>query len=138
MADVLGQEAVPEQAEGFQPHASLAYVNRDQPASAVVAAIDSGEPEPAHTTIADVSLIEMHRDDRMYQWRTIATASLGACTVLARAPAAQDQGRADGADRGRLADTRRPRIPVATSLRSSLRESRAAYRRHTWSSKLDP
>lgn len=64
-------------AEGFQPHVGLAYVNRDQAASEVVEAIDSsGDPEPSNVTIPHVGLIEMHRDNRMYEWRTVAALSL--------------------------------------------------------------
>lgn len=75
MADVIGIEAVTEQADGFQPHISLAYVNRDEPASAVVDTIDhADEPSVAAIDITHASLIEMHRDHRMYEWRTIATA----------------------------------------------------------------
>ena len=72
-ADVLG--AAPGRAE-FSPHVSIAYVNADQPAAATVAAVESIRPAPAEVTIDAASLIEQHRDNRMYEWRTIAALPL--------------------------------------------------------------
>jgi hypothetical protein len=34
-------------------------------------------PEPASVTVAAASLIELHRDRRLYQWRTLDEISLG-------------------------------------------------------------
>jgi hypothetical protein len=77
MADVLGTGAVPESADGFQPHVSVAYVNRDQGADAVGEAIETvDEPEAVTADIRRATLIEMHRNYRMYEWRTIAPARL--------------------------------------------------------------
>jgi 2'-5' RNA ligase len=82
MSDVVGGDAVAENADGFQPHVSLAYVNRDQDAAAVLDAIEAtDEPESVVVPIRHASLVEMHRDDRMYEWQTIAIATVGGDTV---------------------------------------------------------
>lgn len=61
-----------------QPHVNLAYVNRDQGAASVIETIETAkEPEAVTVEIPHASLIEMNRDNRMYQWRAIADASIG-------------------------------------------------------------
>jgi 2'-5' RNA ligase len=77
IADVFGASAVPDNADGYQPHISLAYVDAEQSASATLAAIERVNAAPADVTINAVSLIEMHRDNRMYEWRTIEAVPLG-------------------------------------------------------------
>ncbi|WP_161606073.1 2'-5' RNA ligase family protein [Microlunatus speluncae] len=62
--------------DGFTPHVSIAYVNTDQPAAATVAAVESISPEPAEETIGAVTLLEQHRDNTRYEWRTITTLPL--------------------------------------------------------------
>jgi 2'-5' RNA ligase len=79
MSDAIGADAVPERAEGFQPHVSLAYVNRDRGAAAVVEAIETAdEPEAVSVGIRHTSLLELHRDNQMYEWRMVAAARLAA------------------------------------------------------------
>jgi 2'-5' RNA ligase len=73
IAEVIG--TAPGRA-GFTPHVSIAYVNTDQPADAAIAAVEGVHPEPAEVTIDAVSLIEQHRDNTMYEWRTITTVPL--------------------------------------------------------------
>ncbi len=77
IADVFGADGVPEDADGYRPHISLAYANAPQPARAAVAAVDRVAPAPADLTVNAVSLIEMHRDNRMYEWRTVEVVTLG-------------------------------------------------------------
>jgi 2'-5' RNA ligase len=77
MAAVRG-DAVPESPSGFQPHVSIAYVSEDQPAAPVIRALGQAPAvEPVTTTLTTVSLIEMHRDRRMYEWQTVAAAAIG-------------------------------------------------------------
>ncbi|MET9271137.1 2'-5' RNA ligase family protein [Kribbella sp. NPDC003557] len=75
IADVCG--GVPENADGYRPHISLAYANTAQPAAPIIAALDRVNPTPADLILSTVSLIEMHRDNRMYQWRTVEAVPLG-------------------------------------------------------------
>lgn len=77
IGDTFGAGAVPERAAGYQPHFSLAYVSEDQPAQAALDAIQRITVEPIDVTIASVALIEMHRDYRMYEWRTVESVPLG-------------------------------------------------------------
>jgi hypothetical protein len=60
----------------FRPHVSVAYPNASADAGPVRAALDSIHPEPVDVTITHASLIEVHRDNRMYEWTTVATAPL--------------------------------------------------------------
>ncbi|TDD58020.1 2'-5' RNA ligase family protein [Kribbella antibiotica] len=72
IADVLGPDAVPDQADGFQPHVTLAYSSSAQSADTIESAIESISSEPVEVSIPTASLIELHRDNRMYEWHTIA------------------------------------------------------------------
>lgn len=72
--DALG--SVTELEDGFRAHASLAYSNGDADARTVQNALDGASPTPALAAIHQIALIRMHRDERMYEWETVATASL--------------------------------------------------------------
>jgi len=75
IADVWGH--VPERAEGFRAHLSLAYSNAASPAAPIAAALDQVRPAPVTVTVQEASLIILNRDQRMYQWQTYASAPLG-------------------------------------------------------------
>lgn len=77
IAEVFGSDRVPDNADGYQPHVSLAYVSTPQPAVTTLEAMNRVSADPADLTINAVSLIEMHRDNRMYEWRTIEAVPLG-------------------------------------------------------------
>lgn len=72
LADVMGREAVPEP-DTFQPHISLAYSNDEHEPAEVVRRLHEAAVTRASVTIDRAALIELHRDNRMYEWRTIAT-----------------------------------------------------------------
>ncbi|HEV2780369.1 MAG TPA: 2'-5' RNA ligase family protein [Actinophytocola sp.] len=78
IAAVWGDDHVPETNNRFQPHLSMAYVNTDGPATAAVAALNSVQPEPAHVTVTEASLIVLHRDDHLYHWDTFASGQFAA------------------------------------------------------------
>jgi 2'-5' RNA ligase len=77
IADAWGLDNVPEADGGYRAHLSIGYVNRPGPAAPIIAVLDSVHPEPASTTVTAASLIELHRDSRVYQWRTIEDVPLG-------------------------------------------------------------
>jgi hypothetical protein len=77
MGQVLGNDHVPENADGCQPHIRLAYVSTPQPAAATLTAIERVKTEAVEVTIAAASLIEMHRGRRMYEWRTVDELPIG-------------------------------------------------------------
>jgi 2'-5' RNA ligase len=78
IGNTFGAGAVPERATGYQPHVSMAYVNSEQPAQAALDAVQRTAADSIEVRIDAVSLIELHRDNRMYEWRTIETVPLGA------------------------------------------------------------
>jgi hypothetical protein len=43
----------------------------------VRAALDTADAEPVDVTLANLSVIELHRDNLMYQWTTVATVPIG-------------------------------------------------------------
>ncbi|WP_225850643.1 2'-5' RNA ligase family protein [Streptomyces sp. HPF1205] len=75
MGDVLAD--VPEQAEGFLPHVSIGYSNSDGPTAPYAEAIASADVPPAKALITHADLIVIHRDNRMYEWTTLAQVPLG-------------------------------------------------------------
>lgn len=74
IAGVVGNTNVPEAANGYQPHVSLAYANASRPAEPVRAALNRINVAPARVSIDAVSLIRLHRDRRMYEWTRQAAA----------------------------------------------------------------
>ncbi|GAB3922129.1 hypothetical protein GCM10029976_010160 [Kribbella albertanoniae] len=84
IADALGPDSVPDRADGFQPHVTLAYSSSSQPAEAITSAIESISSEPVQISVPTATLIELHRDSRMYEWHTVAEVPIGseACGTL--------------------------------------------------------
>lgn len=81
IGDVLGADAVPESADGFKPHLSVAYSSADGvPLSEIAAALDDGEVGTASTTVGAVSLLMLSRDQRCYQWTVHSRSSLAEAT----------------------------------------------------------
>ncbi len=52
----------------FTPHVSAAYVNSDGPAEPIAQALKAVDPPPVAATFGAISLLEFHRDRRMYEW----------------------------------------------------------------------
>ncbi len=68
---------VPERADGFGPHISIAYSGSDRPAAPVLAAIAAAPSAPATARITHADLILLNRDHRMYEWEPVANIPLG-------------------------------------------------------------
>jgi 2'-5' RNA ligase len=77
IATAVGDDVSDADAPEYQPHVSFAYVSADQSPAAVLKAIDAVDTTPAELRIDTVPLIEMHRDNRMYEWRNLRTVQLG-------------------------------------------------------------
>lgn len=75
IGDVLPE--VPERADGFRPHVSVAYSAGDGPAAPIAEALANSEIAPAKAHITSAELIVIHRDNHMYEWKTYARAPLG-------------------------------------------------------------
>lgn len=64
--------AAPLEGKAFAPHVSVAYANGTTDGSDVVRALASAgldDVKPVHPTL---TLVEMHRDGRLYRWRPIS------------------------------------------------------------------
>jgi len=77
MATVWGEDGVPESADGFRPHVSVAYSNRDSEVAPIVERVGSVSLAPITVTVEAASLIVINRDERVYQWETLASVPLG-------------------------------------------------------------
>lgn len=77
IADVWGSDRVPEPAEPYNPHLSLAYTNTEGPAAPLVEALTSAPNLTANAEIDSCQLIILNRDEGMYVWEPYATVKLG-------------------------------------------------------------
>lgn len=75
IGDVLPE--VPERAEGFRPHLSVAYSSSDGPAAPIHEALAAVTAPPAAARIRSAELIVLHRDNQMYEWAPFARVPLG-------------------------------------------------------------
>ncbi|MEV5481859.1 MULTISPECIES: 2'-5' RNA ligase family protein [Streptomyces] len=69
LRDAIGSvwDTVPEPADGFGPHITIAYSSADGPAAPVRAALDTVQVEPVPVHVDRVELIVLQRDRRMYE-----------------------------------------------------------------------
>jgi 2'-5' RNA ligase len=72
IGNVLGHAHIPENANRYRPHVTIAYTTTEAPSAPYLAAVKSVRVPPARVRITHVDLIELHRDHRMYEWSTIA------------------------------------------------------------------
>lgn len=68
---------VPERAEGFRAHTSVAYSDGSSSSRPIRSALDAVAVHPCGVSLNSVSLICMHRDHRAYEWTTVRTLSIG-------------------------------------------------------------
>jgi 2'-5' RNA ligase len=67
---------VPEPAEGFGAHVTIAYSNSGGPIGPVQDALSTVPSSPTIARITHADLIILHRDNRMYEWETFASVAL--------------------------------------------------------------
>ncbi|MEV7966972.1 2'-5' RNA ligase family protein [Sphaerisporangium sp. NPDC088356] len=77
IGEVWGDERVPEAADGFHPHVSLAYANTSGAPLAPIREVLNRYADVLSVTLMHVALIDLNRDEGMYRWRTVLTPSLG-------------------------------------------------------------
>ncbi|GAA2786882.1 2'-5' RNA ligase family protein [Kitasatospora aburaviensis] len=75
IADVWPE--VPENADGFRPHVSVAYSNAAGPGRPAAEALASVASYPATARITSADLIVLGRDRQMYEWETFEHVPLG-------------------------------------------------------------
>lgn len=77
IADVWGVDNVPEPADGFRAHVTLGYSNSAGPVEPLVKALAAHGEHTIEATVSAVSLIDLNRDRKSYEWAEVATAILG-------------------------------------------------------------
>lgn len=77
IAEVWGADHVPEVAEGWRSHVSLAYSNAAGPAEPIAEALAAQPAQTAEVEIAAISLIDLNRDHQAYEWVDVAMVRLG-------------------------------------------------------------
>jgi 2'-5' RNA ligase len=71
--------AVPEPADGFRPHVTIAYSASDTPTQPIRDRLaDLRHQPPVQVTVTEVPLIALRRENRTYRWTTVAMVSLTA------------------------------------------------------------
>ncbi|MFY1703002.1 2'-5' RNA ligase family protein [Micromonospora sp. WMMA1923] len=71
-------DTVPEAAQGFRPHVTIAYSGSSTAAAPIRDRLTELRHIPGVTVrIREASLIALRREDHTYRWTTIATASIG-------------------------------------------------------------
>jgi hypothetical protein len=76
IAGVWGTNQVPEIADNYQPHLSIAYVNSHAESSRVAEVMSAKSPDPARLVLTSASCIAIQRVNHSYHWDTHATAHL--------------------------------------------------------------
>ncbi|MET7709022.1 2'-5' RNA ligase family protein [Micromonospora sp. NPDC005413] len=72
-------QTVPEAAEGFRPHVTIAYSGSEAPTAPIRDRLNAFRHQPsARVTIRQATLIALRREHRSYRWTTVATVPLGA------------------------------------------------------------
>jgi 2'-5' RNA ligase len=61
----------------FIPHISIAYVNADGQARPIAEALQAVTTTTVHATFCKASLLEFHRDHRMYEWTSATPIAIG-------------------------------------------------------------
>ncbi|AXX28491.1 hypothetical protein APASM_1126 [Actinosynnema pretiosum subsp. pretiosum] len=77
IGDVWGVGNVPEREDGFRAHVSLGYSNAAGPAEPVRDALTAHPGTTAEVTVSSVSLIDLNRDHKAYEWTDVALVPLG-------------------------------------------------------------
>jgi 2'-5' RNA ligase len=78
IAEVWSADRVPEPEDAYHPHVTLGYSNSSGPAGPIRTALAGHELPSVEVTISTVSLLDLNRDNRQYQWTTVAELPLGA------------------------------------------------------------
>lgn len=77
IGEVWGSKNIPETMDGFRPHVTLAYSNGVAPIERINMTIRESPLPAVEVLISSISLIDLNRDHRRYEWTEIATVTLG-------------------------------------------------------------
>ncbi|KOX21272.1 hypothetical protein ADK67_27840 [Saccharothrix sp. NRRL B-16348] len=78
IGDVWGPDNVPEPETGFRAHVSLAYSNAAGAAEPLAEALRIHGEHTGKVTVSSVSLINLNRDRKAYEWTDVASVPFGA------------------------------------------------------------
>jgi 2'-5' RNA ligase len=78
IADVWGSDEVPEKMDSFRPHITLAYSNGIERIDSIVDTLARYTVPAAVIPVNSVSLIELNRDRKRYEWTKVADVPLSA------------------------------------------------------------
>jgi 2'-5' RNA ligase len=81
IAEVWGAVRVPEEADDFTPHVSLAYSNRPGDMQPILEAANGAGPTPGTVTLTHADLILLNRDNKRYEWTTYAEVALAGSSL---------------------------------------------------------
>ncbi len=76
IGDVWGEGNVPEKAEGFHPHVTLAYSNSAGSSVELDAALKAFPPLSQSIEVKNISLIDLNRDSKRYEWTELTKVDL--------------------------------------------------------------
>jgi len=77
IGDVWGQQRVPESMDNFRPHVTLAYSSGSASVTEVERALAALGPATAPIVIRRVSLINLNRDNKRYEWTEVSAVRIG-------------------------------------------------------------
>ncbi|WP_285500439.1 2'-5' RNA ligase family protein [Actinokineospora sp. NBRC 105648] len=77
IAEVWGHANVPEREEKFQPHVTLAYSNAEWSSESLASALAGFPPLSVTMSVDRVSLINLNRDRKRYEWVELSSVSIG-------------------------------------------------------------
>jgi 2'-5' RNA ligase len=77
IGDVWGPGNVPEPETGFRAHVSLGYSNAAGRAEPIAETLRTHGGHTGEVTVSTVSLIDLNRDRKAYEWTDVATVDLG-------------------------------------------------------------
>ena len=68
IADVWGEDRVPEVLDGFQPHVTVAYSSGEGNVPEIRSRLDAIESTPVSVELGHPRRITLNRDHRIYEW----------------------------------------------------------------------
>ncbi|OKI15535.1 hypothetical protein A6A25_13905 [Saccharothrix sp. CB00851] len=77
IGDVWGRDNVPEPEGGFRAHVTLGYSNAAGPAEPIAEVLKANGGHTAEVVVSSVSLIDLHRDNKAYEWTDVALVTFG-------------------------------------------------------------